>query len=116
MKNCRITGKYPYLKIIEKNIQLGMITLERGLISLTLDGAKKIGKTDSYWIDIYDDFTLVGSVFAPGIKDADTNIRIGDDVIIFQNGTICGVGVTQMNGQEMNKAGYGEAVKIRHRC
>ena len=116
LKNCKIRGKYPYQKIMHNNIQLGMITRERGLISLTLDGAKKIVKSNKYWVEIFDDFTLIGSVFAPGVKDADEKVRIGDEVVVIKKGIVCGVGVAQMNGKEMKELHHGESVKIRHRC
>ena len=115
LKNCKIKGRYPYQKIIDDNKQLGMVTKERGLISLTMEGVRKIANSGKYWVEIHDDFTLKGSVFAPGIKDADESIRIGDEVIVLKNNKTCGVGVAQMNGNEMRETKRGEAVKIRHR-
>ena len=38
LKNCTIKGRYPYQKIMHNNTQFGMITRERGLISLTIQG------------------------------------------------------------------------------
>ncbi len=116
LKNCKIRGKYPYQKIMQNDKQLGMITKDRGLISLTLDGAERIIASHKYWVEIHDDFTLIGSVFAPGVKDADEKIRIGDEIVVTKKGTLCGVGVAQMNGKEMKELRHGEAVKIRHRC
>jgi len=112
LKNSTIKGKYPYRKIFENDKQLGMITQERGLISLTLDGAKKI---NDYSVNIYDDFELKGSVFAPGVKDADDAIRIGDEVIVKNNKETVAVGVAHMNSEEMTQSTYGEAVKVRHK-
>jgi archaeosine synthase len=114
MKGCTIRGKYPYQKIMDKNTQLGMLTEERGLISLTMTGAERLMTARQYWVEIYDDFTLKGSVFAPGIKDADESIRICDEVIVRKNKHLCGVGVALMNGTEMTTSTHGEAVKIRH--
>lgn len=114
LKDCTIRGKYPYQKILQKNIQLGMITEERGLISLTIEGGERLVDAEHYWIEISDDFTLKGSVFAPGIKNADESIRIGDEVIIRKNMKVCGVGVALMNGKEMVESRHGEAVKLRH--
>jgi archaeosine synthase len=115
LKDCIIRGKYPYQKIIFNNIQLGMITKERGLISLTISGAKIISEFNRYWVEIYNDFTLKGSVFAPGVKDADKEIRIGDEVIVKNGNKLIAVGVAQMNGDEMKNSFHGEAVKVRHR-
>jgi len=115
LKDCTIKGKYPYQKIMHNNTQLGMITKERGLISLTINGAERIAKSKIYWVEIYSDFTLKGSVFAPGVKDADDGIRVGDEVIVIRKDKLCAVGVAQMNGDEMKKSSHGEAVKVRHR-
>ncbi len=115
LKNSKVKGKYPNRKIFENNIQLGMITKERGFISLTLPGAKKVSEIDNYYVEIYDDFKLIGSVFAPGVKNADTAIRVGDEVFVTRKKEIIAVGVAQMNGEEMIESTHGEAVKIRHR-
>ena len=93
-----------------------MTTKERGLISLTITGAKRLKESTKYWVEIYDDFILKGSLFAPGITDADMSIRIGDEVIVLKNHKICAVGVAQMNGKEMKESSRGESVKIRHYC
>lgn len=99
---------------MHQNVQLGMVTEERGLISLTMDGANRLIDAEQYWVEIYDDFTLKGSVFAPGIKDADNSIRIGDEVLVKKKNRLCGVGVALMNGKEMIESTHGEAIKIRH--
>jgi archaeosine synthase alpha-subunit len=114
MQGCIITGKYPYQKIMDKNTQRGMLTEERGLLSLTMAGAERLLDAGQYYVEIYDDFTLKGSVFAPGVKTADKSIRIGDEVIVNKHKQLCGVGVALMNGAEMTQATQGEAVKIRH--
>jgi len=114
LNDCTIRGKYPYQKIMQKNTQLGMVTEERGLISLTMEGGERLASSEQYWVEIFDDFTLKGSVFAPGVKNADESIRIGDEVIIRKNMKLCGVGVALMNGKEMVESRHGEAVKIRH--
>lgn len=115
LKDCEIKGKYPYQKIMHNNKQLGMLTKERGLISLTLNGAGRIANLEKYWVEIFDDFTLEGSVFAPGVKDADELIREGDEVCILQSKKLCAVGVAKMNGNEMKKSTHGEAIKVRHK-
>ena len=115
IKDCEIKGRYPNLRIMYKNKQFGMITQERGLISLTLDGGQIIANSGKFWVEIYDDFILKGSVFAPGIKDADETIRISDEVVIIKNKKIFAVGVALMNGKEMKESLHGEAVKTRHR-
>ncbi|MFH1101300.1 MAG: archaeosine synthase subunit alpha [Methanobacteriota archaeon] len=110
-----ITGKYPYLKLFSEKKQIGMLTPERGMISLTLAGAERLLDSKISWVEAYDDVTLKGSLLAPGVKDADDLLRIGDEVIVInQHHTLLGVGVAQMNGQEIKTSTHGEAVKIRH--
>ena len=65
-------------------------------------------------MEIYNDFELKGSVFSPGVKNADEKIRIGDEVIVLQNDELKGVGVAMMNGEEMIDSTYGMAVNVRH--
>jgi archaeosine synthase len=114
LEGCTVKGKYPYLKIMRNNQQVGMVTQERGLISLTMDGANRLTDVAHYWVEVYSDFSLIGSVLAPGVKDADGEIRIGDEVIVRRQGKVVGVGVAQMNGSEMTASQHGEAVNVRH--
>lgn len=114
LENCSIKGKYPYLKIMENNTQIGMVTEQRGYISLSKNGAEKIHNLNSFYVEIFDDFKPKGSILAPGVKNADKEIRIGDEVIIVCNNILRGVGIAQINPYEMIESEYGEAVKIRH--
>ncbi|MEF8879409.1 MAG: archaeosine synthase subunit alpha [Candidatus Thermoplasmatota archaeon] len=113
-ENTAVKGRYPYLKLFEKNHQLGMMSPERNYISLTLEGGKKIAEINKYWIKIADDFNLKGSVFAPGVIEADEDIRVGDEVLVFQKDEFIAVGKAMMNGEQMENNGFGEAVKTRH--
>jgi len=116
LHNSSVTGKYPYVKILdERRLQLGMTTEKRGYISLTLDGGRRLVPHKKYQITLTTDFSLKGSVFVPGIQDADPDIRKGDEVLIIQNESLQAVGVAMMNGEEMKNRSYGEAVKVRHK-
>jgi len=113
LKDCTIKGKYPFLKIFHNSTQLGMLVKERGLLSLTLEGAQRLAQSPVYWVEI-DDFMPHGSIFATGVRNADLSIRIGDDVIISHKKEVRAVGVAVMNAQEMIQSKRGEAVKVRH--
>ena len=65
-------------------------------------------------VEIANDFKPKGSILAPGVLDADRNIRIGDEVLIFRKKKLIGVGVAVMNGFDMKSLNFGESVKIRH--
>ncbi len=114
-------GKFPYWKYIredpqdrKKKVQLGMMTPERGMMSLTLEGAEIVASLGYGTVEIMD-FDLKGNLFAVGVVDADPRIRIGDEAIIVCNGEVRGVGVAMMCGREMKDLKRGIAVKVRHK-
>ena len=108
-----VAGRWPYFKILKGKDQLGMLTGDRGMISLTLEGAKRIAESGSYCVEI-DDFEPKGNLFAVGVEHASPEIRIGDDVVIVHSKEARAVGVARMCAVEMNIAERGEAVHIRH--
>ena len=111
-------GKFPYWKFIRevdgKKIQMGMMTPERGMVSLTLEGAEVLAKAGYAAVEIMD-FELKGNLFAVGVVRADPCIRIGDEAVIVCNGEVRGVGVAEMCGREMTDLKRGIAVKVRHK-
>ena len=111
-------GKFPYWKFIRevdgKKIQIGMMTPERGMVSLTLEGAEVLAKAGYAAVEIMD-FELKGNLFAVGVVRADPRIRIGDEAVIVCNGEVRGVGVAEMCGREMTDLKRGIAVKVRHK-
>lgn len=111
-------GKFPYWKFIRevdgKKIQMGMMTPERGMVSMTLEGAEVLAKAGYATVEIMD-FELKGNLFAVGVVRADPRIRIGDEAVIVCNGEVRGVGVAEMCGREMTDLKRGIAVKVRHK-
>lgn len=120
-ENTYAIGKFPYWKYIredpqdrKKKVQLGMMTPERGMMSLTLEGAEIVAGCGFGVVEIMD-FELKGNLFAVGVVKADPRIRIGDEAIIVCNGEVRGVGVAMMCGREMTELNRGIAVKVRHK-
>ena len=121
MKDSYSIGKFPYWKLLWENpdkktekVQLGMLTPERGMLSLTLEGAEILAPGGYPTVEMTD-FELKGNLFAVGVVDSDPGIRIGDEAIITLNGKVVAVGVAMMSGREMKEARRGIAVKIRHK-
>jgi archaeosine synthase len=83
-----------------------------GLLSLTLEGARKLELLQRYQVEI-DDFVPESSIFAPGVIDADPLIRVNDEVIV-RGEKAFGCGRACMRGDEMVKSERGVAVKLRH--
>jgi archaeosine synthase len=114
LDGCTVVGKYPYLKFLRGNTQLGMLTPERGMLSLTMDGGVVLMEKGFNTVHM-GDFDLSGNLFAVGVTGADDRIRPGDEVAIVRNGELEGVGVAAMSGEEMVQSRRGEAVRIRHK-
>ena len=120
-ENTYAIGKFPYWKFIredpedrKRKTQIGMMTPERGMVSLTLEGAEIVAAAGFATVEIMD-FELKGNLFAVGVVKADPRIRIGDEAVIVCNGQVRGVGVAMMCGREMTDLKRGIAVKVRHK-
>jgi archaeosine synthase alpha-subunit len=113
-EGCDVSGSYPYSRIMAGRTQMGMLTPDRGMISLTLDGAERIAASGSFLVNMKD-FEMTGNLFAVGVESADPAIRIGDEAIVMRKGKVEAVGVAIMPGEEMADSAKGEAVRIRHK-
>lgn len=112
-KGARALGKWPFAKIFADKEQLAMLPPERGLLSLTRAGAERVLALGKYTVEI-ENFPIKGSIFAVGVRDADPQIRVGDEVVVHHKGEFRGVGVARMSGPEMVELKRGEAVNVRH--
>jgi archaeosine synthase len=112
-EKAHVAGRWPHFKIFRDREQLGMLTGERGMVSLTLEGAKTIAASGTYCVEI-EDFEPKGNLFAVGVERASSDVRIGDDVAVVRAGDVRAVGVARMCAAEMMIAERGEAVHIRH--
>ena len=83
-----------------------------GMIALSLAGAARLEPLGRYMIRI-GDFLPKGSLLAPGVVEADEQIRPGDEVIVVGEKAF-GVGRARMSGWEMMRSRRGVAVEIRH--
>lgn len=106
-------GKWPTGKVFAAGEQLAMLPTERGLLSLTMAGAKRILAAGVYRVEI-DDFRPKGGIFAVGVRDADADIRPGDEVVVHYKGDLRAVGTALMSGREMVQLKRGEAINARH--
>ncbi|MCX6679488.1 MAG: archaeosine synthase subunit alpha [Methanothrix sp.] len=87
-------------------------TTPSGMIALSLAGAARLEPLGRYVVKI-GDFLPKGSLLAPGVVDADEQIRPGDEVIVVGEKAF-GVGKAKMSGWEMKASRRGVAVEIRH--
>jgi archaeosine synthase len=94
----------------EKGRPVAMIT-PNGTIALSLEGARRLEPLCKYIVRI-GDFLPKGSLLAPGVVDADEQIRPGDEVII-RGEKAFGVGRAKMSGWEMVESTRGVAVELK---
>jgi archaeosine synthase len=94
----------------ENGKALAMMT-PNGSIALSLVGARRLEHMGKYIVTI-GDFLPKGSLLAPGVIDADEQIRPGDEVII-RGEKAFGVGRAKMSGWEMVQSSRGVAVELK---
>ncbi len=82
---------------------------ETGLLAPTFEGWKLLG--DVYRVTI-DDYVPQGDVLAPGILDADEEIREGDEVLVVGPSAIA-TGRAAMGAAEMKRSRRGVAIRLR---
>jgi len=83
-----------------------------GTLALSIAGAKRLEPLGHYVVKI-GDFLPKGSLLAPGVIDADEQIRPGDEMIIMGEKAF-GVGRAKMSGWEMMESRRGVAAELRH--
>jgi archaeosine synthase len=110
-----VESHYPKLRANDGDgEQLAAMVPQYGTLSLTIAGARR-------WIDSdvpekraeIDAFVPRGSVLAPGVVDADDDIRVGDEVV-FEGPKALAVGRAEMSGPEMAESTRGIASEVRH--
>jgi archaeosine synthase len=89
---------------------LGRMT-PNGSFAISIEGARRLEPLGRYIVRI-GDFLPRGSLLAPGVVDADDQIRPGDEVIILGEKAF-GVGRAKMSGWEMRESTRGVAAEIR---
>ncbi|MCQ8902582.1 MAG: archaeosine synthase subunit alpha [Methanothrix sp.] len=88
-----------------------LASISSGRLALTLEGARMLLPLGSYTVRI-GDFIPKGTVLAPGVVEADEQIRPGDEVIVVGDGFL-GAGRARMSGWEMAASRRGVAVELR---
>ncbi|WP_254862030.1 archaeosine synthase subunit alpha [Halovivax gelatinilyticus] len=109
------TSRYPKIQVRDgEGTQLATMVPKYGTLSFTLEGARLWVDSDAPTKRVeIDGFVPHGSVLAPGVVDADDEIRVGDEVVV-EGPKAFAVGRAEMFGREMTESTRGEAVTVRH--
>jgi archaeosine synthase len=116
-----VHGRYPKLQVdaadAERDAddgQLAAVVPQYGTLAFTLEGARRWVASDAQVKRVeIDEFVPHGSALAPGVVDADEEIRPGDEVVV-EGPLAFGVGRAAMSGPEMARSTRGVAVDVRH--
>ncbi|MCD2202715.1 archaeosine synthase subunit alpha [Halobacterium sp. KA-6] len=110
-----VQGRYPKLQALDGDgEQLAALVPQYGTLSFTLAGARKWVDSDAPTKRVeIDAFVPEGSVLAPGVVDADDDIRVGDEVVV-EGPEAFAIGRAAMPGPAMADATRGMAVDVRH--
>ena len=109
------TARYPKLQVRNtEDEQLATMVPQYGVLAFTLAGARRwvASEAPTKTVEI-DGFVPHGSVLAPGVVDATSEIRVGDEVVV-EGPKAFGVGRAEMSGPEMQSSTRGIAVEVRH--
>ncbi|MFX1416901.1 MAG: DUF5591 domain-containing protein [Promethearchaeota archaeon] len=105
MVTCKVDGE-----------QVCAFVSEAGILSLTLDGGRRLAPLNHSWVRFEGREIKGGSIFAVGVAEADPGIRPGDEVVILDSdGKVAAVGRSEMSGLEMCELAKGRAVSLRHK-
>jgi archaeosine synthase len=117
------TSRYPKLQVRATDAeghddgvaaQLATMVPEYGSLAFTLAGARRWVASDAPTKRVeIDRFVPHGNVLAPGVVDADDDVRPGDEVAI-EGPAAFGVGRAAASGPAMVDATRGVAVDVRH--
>ncbi|WP_135823964.1 archaeosine synthase subunit alpha [Halorussus ruber] len=111
----RTEARYPKLRVHDdEGEQLAAMVPQYGVLSFTLAGARQWVESSAPTKRVeIDAFAPHGSVLAPGVVDADDDIRVGDEVVI-EGPKAFAVGRAEMSGPEMAESTRGIASTVRH--
>ncbi len=112
-KKCRYRGRYPEIEMLREGKRVARVDPIYGRLDIYGDIAKLLLKEERYLVEI-GDFEVTSTIFAAGVVDADERIR-PNDVVVFRNDSIAGVGIAAMSGREMVESDRGVAVNVRRK-
>jgi archaeosine synthase len=111
VEGASVKAPFPKFQLFAEK-QLATLIPQYGTIALTVEGGLRLRGYPGYKVEI-GDFIPHSSILAPGVLDADPQIRPNDEVIVEGEG-LFGVGRALMSGWEMKECSKGIAVELRH--
>jgi len=111
----RLSGRPWFQRVTDGRNDLATLREERGLFHLTVAGARRLMPDPPLSVEVDPGVPLEGDLFVPGVRRADDGIRVGDAVVLVQDGRLAAVGEAALPGRLMHQLSRGLAVRVRHR-
>ncbi|MFO7966343.1 MAG: archaeosine synthase subunit alpha [Archaeoglobaceae archaeon] len=111
--NYKVKGRYPHLGLYSGRERVMRVDVRYGMLDIDIPFAQRLLEADVKTVRI-DNFDPKGTVFAAGILEADSRIR-PNDLVVFYNDNLFGVGLSHMFGKEMVDMHSGYAIKVRRK-
>lgn len=109
----KVAGRYPELELLEGKKRLARVDRIYGMLDIYEKIAAYLLEKNIYTVEI-GDFEVKGTIFAGGVLRADEKIR-PNDVVVFHNSRIFGVGLAAMSGKEMAGSEKGIAINVKRK-
>ena len=112
IKGMRIKGRYPDLELILDE-RILRIDKNYGMLDVYRLFAERLIEANRYTVEI-DEFIPKGTIFAAGVRNSDEKIR-SNDIVVFYNDQVFGVGRAVMSGMEMIESEGGIALLVKRK-
>ncbi len=96
----RVRGRYPNLEFFKED-RIARVDMRYGNLDVYFELAEYLMKKRIYTVEI-EDFDVKGTIFSKGVIRADEKIK-PNDVVVYYNSSIIGVGQAVISGREMGK-------------
>lgn len=111
--NYKVKGRYPHLGLYSGRERVMRMDVRYGMLDVDIPFASSLLEAGINTVRI-DNFDPKGTIFAAGILEADSRIR-PNDLVVFYNDNLFGVGLSHMFGKEMVDMHSGHAIKVRRK-
>ena len=115
LEGTKVSGRPPIFRIEKNRIQMALWNPRSGRFSFSkaalpiLESCGALGR-----VELISDFDWRGDLFSSNVQNADENICIGDELLVFQDGELIGSARAEAAGWEWPN-GPGRLAKAKHR-
>ena len=115
LEGTKVSGRPPIFRIEKERIQIALWNPRSGRFSFSkaalpiLDACNALPR-----VELISNFEWRGDIFSTNVKNADRNIRTGDELLVFQDGTLVGSARAEASEWEWPN-GPGRLAKAKHR-